>query len=81
MQSLNEKTCVFFSKLDRFQIGFLFRPLNTFFTVTPLAFYRTTAVSFFFFLIGFHGKIPLLERCLQGGPFPTQGHHYTQCLC
>ena len=61
-----------------------FVPHNTFFMATPsskrLAYCRTTAVLLRFD-IRFHGQIPLFERCLREGPFPTQRHHCTQCLC
>ena len=72
-----------------FQIGIISKLVsyfvpNTFFfhghTSKRLAYYRTTAVSLLFD-IGVHGQTPLFERCLRGGPFPTQRHYYTQCPC
>ena len=89
MQNLNEKNMG-----KHFQIGIIpklasfanwhliWSPQHLFHghTSKRLAYYRTTAVSLLFD-VGFLGQIVSFERCLRGGPFPTQRHQYTQCRC
>ena len=73
-----------FPSWHNFKIGFLCRPHHTFFMVTPRSVWpivvrllcRCSSISDF--------TVKYLcssVRCLRGGTFPTQRHHYTQCPC
>ena len=87
MQRLNEKNIPGMGKplfpcWHHFQIGFLFRPHHTFFMVTPRSVWHIVVrlLCRCFSISDFTVKYLCSSvRCLRGGPFPAQRHHYTQC--
>ena len=84
LQSLNEKvygkTCI--SKLASFPNWLLISsPPHFFHGRTSKRSHRTTLCRCFSISDFKLEYLCSSVRCLRGGPFPTQRHHYTQCPC
>ena len=86
-QSLNKNNIRekhLFPRWHHFQFGFLFYPHGTFFMVTPRSVWPIVVRLLCRCFSTSDITVKYLcssVRCLRGGSFPTQRHHYIPCPC